>query len=66
MNPRSLLHGIKRGCRTNGGGIRPVVSEKINEDKPTYPQQVGMPKIPGGSVCAASNVAVLLLLLRLL
>jgi len=53
-----------------------VVSGKVSEDNPSYPQRVGMPNIPGGYVCAAftviccgssvvaaSDVAALLLLL---
>ena len=53
-----------------------MVSGKVSVDNPTYPQRVGMPRIPSGSVCAvftvvccgsnvvaASDVAVLLLLL---
>ena len=55
-----------------------MVSGKVSEDNPSHPQRVGMPKIPGGYVCAAftviscgssvvaaSNVAALLLLLLL-
>ena len=56
-----------------------MVSGKVSEDNPSYPQRVGMPKIPGGYVCASftviccgssvvatSDVAALLLLLLLL
>ena len=56
-----------------------MVSGTVSEDNPSYPQRVGMPKIPGGYVCAAfiviccgssvvaaSDVAALLLLLLLL
>ena len=56
-----------------------MVSGKVSEGNPSYLQWVGMPKIPGGYVCAeftviccgssvvaASDVAALLLLLLLL
>ena len=33
-----------------------MVSGKLSENNPSYPQRVGMPKIPGGSVCAAFTV----------
>jgi len=37
-----------------------VVSGKVSEDNPPYLQWVGMPKIPGGYVCAEFTVILLI------